>query len=109
MKNNSELNELMKLQKSSSLFSKKTSSISRLKLSFFEKMKAFEEKEDLEKTHLYFTYLIRASNLSDRIYRSMYNELNDTLDKLAFENNTVKSNNPQLDSNLNSLNHELER
>lgn len=70
-----EFNELQSIRKSFSFFSKKTQSLSKLKLSFFEKMKQAETDENIEVAHQYFSYLIRTTNLSEKIYVRVEQEL----------------------------------
>lgn len=100
-----EFQELQGVQKSFSLFSKKTQNISKLKLSFFEKMKKAEDDENIELAHKYFSYLIRTTQLSEKIYFRIENELiqySKYLNSISLQE--MKSNNESnLDSQINEI------
>ena len=57
------------------IFKKKTESLSRLKIDFFEKMQKFESEENIEKASNYFSYFKRAAILSFEIYEKTLKEL----------------------------------
>lgn len=67
--------ELRKFQKKLGYFRKKSETLSRIKLSFFEKMRDAEYQENIENAQQYYYYLQRATNLSYSIYHKMYQEL----------------------------------
>lgn len=71
----SQMQELQNIQKSFKLFSQKTQSLSKLKISFFERMKSAEDEENIEEAHQYFSHLIRTTHLSERIYEKIETEL----------------------------------
>lgn len=63
-----EIDEFQREKKLFGILKKKTESISRLKLSFFEKLKAAEEAENIHKAREYALYLQRATALSKKVY-----------------------------------------
>lgn len=80
-----ELKNLDSKRNKLSIFHKKSETISRLKLSFFKKMKAAEEAEDIIEAKKYYSYLIRTMNLSDKVYSRMYEEIKNFMNSYSFE------------------------
>ncbi|MCH8520206.1 MAG: hypothetical protein LAT82_05635 [Nanoarchaeota archaeon] len=66
-----EFSSLKKTISSFSLFGRKVQNISKLKKSFFEKILNFEQQENIEQAQQYYSYFIRAEQLSTQIYTNM--------------------------------------
>lgn len=79
-----ELKNLQKTISTFSLFGRKVQNISKLKRSFFEKMIAHQQQENVEQAKLYYSYFIRAEQLSIQIYTNMkqnFEELNSLINQ----------------------------
>ena len=80
-----ELRSLDSQRNKLSLFHKKSETISRLKLSFFKKMKAAEEVEDIIEAKKYYSYLIRTMNLSEKVYNRMNEEIKNFMSSYSYQ------------------------
>ena len=79
-------------------FKNKTKNLSKLKLSFFQKMEEAEFKKDPEKAQKYYNYLIRTTILSKKIYQRTLTELNQYYEHI---NNIPLINENEINESLN--------
>ncbi|MCA9497266.1 MAG: hypothetical protein KC589_10065 [Nanoarchaeota archaeon] len=74
---NEEFEYLSNSEKRIFAFKNKTKNLSKLKLSFFQKMEEAEFKKNPEKAQKYYNYLIRTTILSKKIYQKTLTEINE--------------------------------